>query len=220
LDDSQSHQAKGNSDQAQRKSEKGEELLNQLLKLSLSVSGEEEQINSRDIRHRLANVFVSQGRYDKAEEQFEAMLAIQRRIPGGSDIAAFRLAISAIGWTRLRQQKYVEAEKGLREVMPFFDSTRVDALPRYVWESTLGASLVGQRKYEEAEARLLEGYDGIRRTEPLVGPRAANDPARFRLGEVGEWIVRLYQEWGEPDKAAEWQAKIQADKASAPSPRR
>jgi hypothetical protein len=29
------------------------------------------------------------------------------------------------------------------------------------------------------------------------------------LWQAGEWIVRMYQDWGKPDDAAEWRTKIQ-----------
>jgi hypothetical protein len=28
--------------------------------------------------------------------------------------------------------------------------------------------------------------------------------------QAGEWIVQLYQDWGKPDKAAEWRQKLRA----------
>ena len=29
-----------------------------------------------------------------------------------------------------------------------------------------------------------------------------------RLTEAGGWVVQLYDEWGRPEKAAEWRAKL------------
>jgi hypothetical protein len=34
----------------------------------------------------------------------------------------------------------------------------------------------------------------------------------FTAAESEEWIDRMYQEWGKPDKAAEWQTKVHAAK--------
>ena len=33
-------------------------------------------------------------------------------------------------------------------------------------------------------------------------------PARPRLAEAAERVVKLYEAWGKPDKAAEWRAKL------------
>ena len=205
VDDGRADQAGGNRDRAQFKYDKGEELLNQLLKLSLSVSGEEEQANSRYVRGRLAQLFVLQHRYDKAEEQFEAMQAIQRDIPSGTATPRFRVITSQLAWARLQQQKYDLAAKDLR-VVP--ENSKADTFYRYNWETVLGASLVGQKKFAEAETYLLEGYAGMKRKpEPAQG--AGFGLAHFTLEDAGQWILRLYQEWGKPEKAAEWRAKIQ-----------
>jgi hypothetical protein len=36
----------------------------------------------------------------------------------------------------------------------------------------------------------------------------------------GEWIVQLYRSWDQPEKAAEWQAKLDKDKNKAIAPER
>jgi hypothetical protein len=38
---------------------------------------------------------------------------------------------------------------------------------------------------------------------------------RTELDQVGKWIVQLYQDWGKPKQAAEWQQKINAAKRPA-----
>jgi non-specific serine/threonine protein kinase/serine/threonine-protein kinase len=62
---------------------------------------------------------------------------------------------------------------------------------------------LGQKKYPEAVPRLIGGYEGMKQ-------HAAKIPAPFKhyLTEAGERVVRLYDEWGKPEKAAEWRAKL------------
>ena len=67
----------------------------------------------------------------------------------------------------------------------------------------LGASLVGQRKYAEAEPFLLQGYEGMKIREARIPAQS-----RSRLVEAGKRIVTLYNAWGKPDKAAEWMKKL------------
>jgi tetratricopeptide (TPR) repeat protein len=186
---------------------RGEELLNQLLKLSLGVSGGAEQANSREVRERLAQLFVIQGNYRNAEEQFEAMRTIQRSIPGGAESPVFRVIVAQLAWTRLRQQKYEAAEKDLRTVVPLSNTS--NAFIRFNWASILGASLAGQQRFAEAEPYLLEGYEGIKRA-PEPGPDSFG-LARFTLEDAGQWIVRLYEAWGKPEKAEEWRTKLQTE---------
>jgi hypothetical protein len=75
----------------------------------------------------------------------------------------------------------------------------------------LGASLAGEKKYAEAEPLLIAGYDGMvkgRNNVPAGDRRAIND--------IAQRTARLYQEWGNPDKAAEWTRKAQLPADGAP----
>ncbi len=75
---------------------------------------------------------------------------------------------------------------------------------RYDTQSMLGAALVGQKKFSEAEPLLIAGYEGI-------ASRASSIPAPNRgvLEQAGRRIVEFYTLWGKPEQAAGWQEKIQ-----------
>jgi hypothetical protein len=45
--------------------------------------------------------------------------------------------------------------------------------------------------------------------------REVKAPNKSDLVDAGKWIVRLYQAWDQPDRAAEWQAKLESDGADA-----
>jgi serine/threonine protein kinase/tetratricopeptide (TPR) repeat protein len=65
--------------------------------------------------------------------------------------------------------------------------------------SVLGACLLRQKRFADAEPLLLSGYEGMK-------ARSAKTPAHDanRLAETGTWIVELYDAWGKKDKADEW----------------
>jgi hypothetical protein len=44
-------------------------------------------------------------------------------------------------------------------------------------------------------------------------------PNRSNLTQAGEWIVQLYREWGKPEEAAEWRAKLDGEKAATTTTR-
>ena len=79
----------------------------------------------------------------------------------------------------------------------------------------LGASLAAQRKFEEAEALLISGYDGMRSAERLTN--AANT-SRFTQDQAGDAIVQFYADWGKPAKQTEWTEKLKASKNTATTP--
>ena len=62
-----------------------------------------------------------------------------------------------------------------------------------------GESLVGEKKYADAEPLLLEGYRGmLARKDRIPVPKQGD------LASTREWIVQMYVAWGKPEKAAEW----------------
>ena len=86
-----------------------------------------------------------------------------------------------------------------------------DRWARYACQSMLGSILAMQKQYAEAEPMLLSGYQGILQRESTI---AALD--RIELARAGERIVELYRGWEKPDRAAEWRARLESAKSSAP----
>jgi hypothetical protein len=63
--------------------------------------------------------------------------------------------------------------------------------------SLLGGVLSEQGKYEEAEPLLVAGFEGMSPPAEHAG----------RKRDALERLVRLYEAWGKPEKAAEWRGK-------------
>jgi hypothetical protein len=100
------------------------------------------------------------------------------------------------------QSRWSEAEPLLGECLAIRDKAMRDDWPRFNTMSQLGGALLGQAKYAEAEPLVVQGYEGLK-------VRAAKIPAvgKPRLREAAERVIRLYEAWGKPDKAAEWKKK-------------
>ena len=98
--------------------------------------------------------------------------------------------------------KFTAAESLAREVVETDRKQRADDWQRFRAESLLGASLAGQKKYPEAEPWLLEGYRGMmaRGSQMEVGDS-------YHLDRAREWLVQLYDAWGQPAKAVEFRKK-------------
>ncbi|MFI5453933.1 MAG: tetratricopeptide repeat protein [Isosphaerales bacterium] len=107
--------------------------------------------------------------------------------------------------------KPAEAEPLLRQALAMCDKTTPDDWSTFDTRSLLGASLVGQKKYAEAEPLLVQGYKGLE-------ARAAKIPPQFqkRVPEAIERIVQLYEAWGKKDKADEWRKKRPSPPAAVP----
>jgi hypothetical protein len=61
----------------------------------------------------------------------------------------------------------------------------------------LGGSLLGQKKYTEAEPLLLAGYEGMKQREVNIPLKR-----KVRLSEAPQRLVQLYQATQRPDQAA------------------
>jgi hypothetical protein len=95
------------------------------------------------------------------------------------------------------------AEPLLREALAGYEKSLPDNWNRYNVQTLLGASLAGQKKYSDAEPLLLSGYDGMLQRESTIP--AAN---RSELTVAGSRISEMYENWGKPEKAAEWRQKL------------
>jgi hypothetical protein len=100
-----------------------------------------------------------------------------------------------------------DAELFLREALAIHEQTEPDDWTTFHVMSLLGASLLIQKNYADAERLLLAGYAGIKERE-------ANIPAdgKARVTESLERLVQLYDGWEKSDQAAEWRKKLKEAK--------
>jgi hypothetical protein len=91
----------------------------------------------------------------------------------------------------------------LREALAIRAKATPDDWRRYDAMGLLGGALLGQGKYAEAEPLIVLGYEGMKTREVRIPA-----PNRSRLREAAERVVRLYEGWGQPEKAATWKSKL------------
>ena len=112
------------------------------------------------------------------------------------------------GWLALNlllQAKYDDAEPFARQAVATFEKDRPDDPRRFFWVSILGAVLLGQQKYVEAEPLLVQGYEGMKQREAML---FAYEPRR--MAQAGEWVVRFYEVTQQPEKAHTWREILSA----------
>jgi tetratricopeptide (TPR) repeat protein len=122
----------------------------------------------------------------------------------GIESHEYAVLLVQLGVNLLQQNKPTEAEKLLRECLAIREKKEPDAIRTFNAKSVLGATLLGQKRYAEAESLLVQGYEGMRQREPPEAP----PEFKVRLGEAVERLVQLYDAWGKKDKAEEWRKKI------------
>jgi hypothetical protein len=147
----------------------------------------------------VAAMYQRQGKYALAESYSSEALALSRRVSGSSRPDTMQTA-NQLALAYISQRKYSASEPLAREALAFYEQNQPDDVQRFRSESLLGASLAGQKKYIEAEPLLLGGYQG------LVARKAQLEVSdEYHLDLAHKWLVQLYQAWGKPQEAAEWQ---------------
>jgi hypothetical protein len=117
-------------------------------------------------------------------------------------------ALAQLGGWLVNHDKPTEAEPTLRQCLAIREKTEPDIWTTFNPRSPLGGSLLGMGKDAEAGPLILSGCEGLKARESSVLPQG-----KRRLPEAAGRVVKLYQSWGKPEKAAEWREKIKAQAA-------
>jgi serine/threonine protein kinase/tetratricopeptide (TPR) repeat protein len=104
-----------------------------------------------------------------------------------------------LGLNLLLQGRYPEAESVAREALAHLENR-----PPGSWDywsvfhamSLVGGSLLGQKRYAEAEPFLVRGYEGLRESEALINPGFNR-----WLRHAGDRLACYYEATNQPEKA-------------------
>jgi tetratricopeptide (TPR) repeat protein len=185
------------------------EALNvKVLEIRRRVLGEEHPSTLISMEN-LAGLYRKQAKYAQAEPLYKKVLEIRRKALGPQHPQTTDV-MTSLGGLRLEERRYDDAEPLVREALKILEQTSPDAWKRYYLQSLSGAVLTGQKRYADAEPLLLSGYAGLIQRKATIPTSSKSD-----LADAGDWIVQLYRDWGQPDKATEWQARLESEKTAA-----
>jgi tetratricopeptide (TPR) repeat protein len=146
----------------------------------------------------LGSTYSGQKRYAEAEALF-TKVADRRMHVLGDDNPETLNALVWSGRTKLERQQYSEAEQVFRKALQVYEKAMPEEWDRFICQGLLGASLAGQRRFDEAEQLLSGAYEGMTQRLEAVAPSD-----RFELEEMKDRIIRMYENWGKSEKASEW----------------
>jgi tetratricopeptide (TPR) repeat protein len=104
-----------------------------------------------------------------------------------------------------RAGEFAKAEPLLRDCLMVREAKHPNTWEKFHTRSLLGESLLGQKRYADAEPLLLSGYQGMKERERITSPED-----KLRVREARERLVRLYEAIGDKDKAAKWRNEPEA----------
>ncbi len=145
----------------------------------------------------LAVAYQEAGRLSEALPLFEEALARRRSLRGPEHPQTLR-SINYLARAYLVNHPDW-AEPILREALAIHDKKDPDDWRTFETRSLLGASLLAQKKYAEAEPELLRGHEGLKAREAKIPA-----PSRKVLIETVDRLIQLYDAWQKPDRAASW----------------
>jgi eukaryotic-like serine/threonine-protein kinase len=152
----------------------------------------------------LADVLSAQGKLAEAETLQREALKMRNKLLGHEhpDVAQ---SLADLTRTLLLEEKVIEAEVLARECLAIYEKRFLQDWPTFDAWSLLGATLLGQKKYAEAEPLLLTGYKGMKDCVEKI-PAAQ----KRRLKEALQHLVQLYDATGRPEEAARWKRELAA----------
>jgi tRNA A-37 threonylcarbamoyl transferase component Bud32 len=153
--------------------------------------------------NNLALAYQAAGQLDKALPLLEQTLA-KRKEKLGPDHPDTLYSMNNLGMAYQKNGDFDKAELALRELLVISQKKQPDTLTTFNTQSQLGASLLGQKRYAEAEPLLLAGYEGMKQREAKI-------PVQYkaRLTEALERLVQLYDAWGKKDQAEKWRRELE-----------
>jgi serine/threonine protein kinase len=144
---------------------------------------------------------------------FDEYLSIRRKQWGAGDVR-YGSQLAVVALDLLKYGQHAPAEPMLRDCLAIRAKEQPDLWSTFNTKSMLGASLLGQKKHQDAEPLLKEGYEGMKQREKTM-PLAA----RVRLTEALERLVQLYEATNNTAQAERYRNELAERKAAEKAPK-
>jgi len=178
-------------------------LFEETLKLSRAKLGAD-HFDTLTTMNALGRAYLDAGQLSESRALLEETLGL-RKVVLGPDHPDTLITMNLLTDALLAAKRWLEAEKTARECV----ALREKKLPRD-WRHSqtmiqLGAALIGQENYAEAELPLIQGYESLKAREAKIPVLA-----RECLTAAAARIVRFYEAWGKKDTADQWRTRLKA----------
>jgi TolA-binding protein len=163
--------------------------------------------------NNLADLYGKQGKPALAEPGLRE-LAEFLRTNGGPDSPAYADQLRRLSQNLLEQDKHAEAEAAARAALAILSGKAPDAWTTSHAQSLLGAALLGQKKYADAEPLLVRGYRGLSKAEKRPAQQPHGSPTRPHVTQALERLVQLHDALGNQAEADRLRNELATLKAS------
>ncbi len=150
----------------------------------------------------LADAYQAAGRSAESMAVFAEVLSVRRSKAGANHPETANAAVKLAG-ASLDAGEFVRAETALREALRIFDAGDSQRAAALRARAKLGAALLGQDRYSEAEPFLVQAYQNLSAREA----RASASRTRLQR-DAAQKLVSLYEAWGHAESATQWKQKV------------
>jgi non-specific serine/threonine protein kinase/serine/threonine-protein kinase len=190
---------------AEQRWDRGEPLLKRTLELQQQTLGESDP-DTLGSMNNLAGLYWNQSRYADAEPLYSRVLAARRQRSGADHPDTLR-SMHNLGALYVRLNRLSEAEPLLAEAAERRQQVLGENHP-FTGESRSQLALMYQRqgRYADAEREFLAAASILHVSPQIPGSLHAVTVGGSRF-DLAARIAEFYEEWGRPERAAEWRAR-------------
>jgi serine/threonine-protein kinase len=160
------------------------------------------------VHNNIGILLSDTGATDRALESFGKAAAIRERLARANPtVTQYQRNLAGshenIGTLLSATGANEQAIKAYASALAIHEKWFAEDWSRFRAMGLIGEALVRMKKYADAEPRIMRGYEGVK-------ARAAKIPSdeRAEILHAAERVVRLYEAWGKPEKAAEWKKNL------------
>jgi eukaryotic-like serine/threonine-protein kinase len=184
-----------------RRPKEAEPLLREALEICRKSVGKEHG-DTAAVLASLASTLQNQGKHPEAESACRDLIRDMRARLAPDDLQLASPLATLTGLLFL-QNNFTNAEATARECLAIREKAIPNDWLTFNARSLVGRSLLGQKKYTEAEPFLLLGYEGMKQRRGSIPVSGLG-----RVGETLQSLAKLYEDTGQPEKAHEWNQKL------------
>ncbi len=149
----------------------------------------------------LGKAYCAARQGEKAATLFKDFIPLQRK-RFQHDPIGFTVVLTDVSFDLVKCAQFAPAEEALRECLALREKLIPDAWATFNTMSLLGRTLVGQKKYADAEPLLLKGYEGIKARQEAIPPQASRN-----LPYAVDRLIALYRATDNSEELARWQTE-------------
>lgn len=164
-------------------------------------------LHFRWVSAELLDAYVKAGKTAEASELVTELVTEARKqhAAGSAELAG---DLAQYGLSLLEARGFSHAERLLLECLAIREKKEPDAWTTFNAQSLLGAALLGQEKYADAEPLLLRGCDGMKKLGQQIRPKYESN-----LIDAISCLVQLYDATGKSVETEKWRMELEETNA-------